>query len=526
MIIENRPRKRKSDNFEFFERTWERVETHGESYTARTGHSVVEYEGCFYIFGGTDSSRRRNDLHKLDTKDMSWTQISPRRNNEVPWKRSGAKAVVVEGKMYLFGGYDGRGGNYFNDLQEYDIKTNTWTDTEEEGEEYPSPRTDHTLVHYHGKLYIFGGYDGRLRLNDLFEFDLDSLVWTKLAQNNSYVPVSRFGHTAVVDNDDMYVFGGWDGHETLNSMWRYSFLSDLWTPHRYRHCSMVLNGRMYIFGGVDKYQTRFNDLHEFDFKTSRWKKVCTTPVAPKSRTFHPCSVFNNQIYIFGGFDGENRLNDVHRLYLGRLSPRPLVEMTRDFALKHMDLYEKTIRTMPVAIVYGLLWKKDDEGVYRGPYNSEEDRVLCSGFKPVPYPSYQNLCSGCGKPANLHREMIPAAIEQRPTLIRVFESLRNIPKRFSNRRSIKQIEQPEPNPVGLKSRKRLGKKRISAQRALLDITSKRENLLRTESETDVIKQDDTVKDPDDALVNETGSLNLNPLSRSRVKLEKSKKRKLL
>jgi hypothetical protein len=31
-------------------------------------------------------------------------------------------------------------------------------------------------------------------------------------------PKSRFGHTAVVNNKSMYVFGGWDGNDTLNDI--------------------------------------------------------------------------------------------------------------------------------------------------------------------------------------------------------------------------------------------------------------------------------------------------------------------
>ena len=34
----------------------------------------------------------------------------------LPPRRSGALGVVYGAKMYIFGGYDGRDGNYFNDL--------------------------------------------------------------------------------------------------------------------------------------------------------------------------------------------------------------------------------------------------------------------------------------------------------------------------------------------------------------------------------------------------------------------------
>lgn len=44
----------------------------------------------------------------------SWSQVQTR--GALPPRRSGALGVVDDNKMYIFGGYDGRDGNYFNDL--------------------------------------------------------------------------------------------------------------------------------------------------------------------------------------------------------------------------------------------------------------------------------------------------------------------------------------------------------------------------------------------------------------------------
>jgi len=37
------------------------------------------------------------------------------------------------------------------------------------------------------------------------------------------IPSPRYGHTAVVYKEMMYVFGGWDGTRTLNDFYQYSF---------------------------------------------------------------------------------------------------------------------------------------------------------------------------------------------------------------------------------------------------------------------------------------------------------------
>lgn len=41
----------------------------------------------------------------------------------LPPRRSGALGVMHESSMFLFGGYDGRDGNYFNDLFYFNFGT-------------------------------------------------------------------------------------------------------------------------------------------------------------------------------------------------------------------------------------------------------------------------------------------------------------------------------------------------------------------------------------------------------------------
>ena len=50
----------------------------------------------------------------------------------------------------------------------YDLKLNQWVEIETQGEK-PSQRTDHSCVQYNGSMYVFGGYDGKSRFNDLYK---------------------------------------------------------------------------------------------------------------------------------------------------------------------------------------------------------------------------------------------------------------------------------------------------------------------------------------------------------------------
>jgi hypothetical protein len=60
----------------------------------------------------------------------------------------------------------------------------------------------------------------------------------------------------------MYIFGGWNGTDTLDELYTYSYISNFWyeeklvsgtrPPSRYRHASTIIGNSMYICGGVDK----------------------------------------------------------------------------------------------------------------------------------------------------------------------------------------------------------------------------------------------------------------------------------
>jgi hypothetical protein len=46
----------------------------------------------------------------------------------------------------------------------------------------PSERTDHTAVLYEGSMYVFAGYDGHTRFNDLWKCNLkgNKFKWSQI----------------------------------------------------------------------------------------------------------------------------------------------------------------------------------------------------------------------------------------------------------------------------------------------------------------------------------------------------------
>lgn len=78
-------------------------------------------------------------------------------------------------------------------------------------------------------IYIFGGYDGFNRVNDFYEYSIDDNTWMEVANlGNTNPPTPRHSHSAVVYEDSMYVFGGYDGHYR-NDFYRYNFVTGDWS---------------------------------------------------------------------------------------------------------------------------------------------------------------------------------------------------------------------------------------------------------------------------------------------------------
>lgn len=148
---------------------WVKVHSQGQIFTPRTGHECIFADGNIYLFAGTDDDERLNDLYTYSIRKNRWAKIEP--VGEKPQQRSGARGVAFMDGLYFFGGYQRKRGHYFNDLFYFDLDQKTWSGIQTQGEP-PNPRTDHTVVLYDGAMYVFGGYDGRARYNDLWRCTL------------------------------------------------------------------------------------------------------------------------------------------------------------------------------------------------------------------------------------------------------------------------------------------------------------------------------------------------------------------
>ncbi|XP_040002725.1 host cell factor 2 isoform X2 [Xiphias gladius] len=192
------------------------------------------------VFGGmVEFGKYTNSLYELQASRWLWKKLKPRapRNCSPPCPRIGHSFTLVGNKCYLFGGLandsedpNGNVPRYMGDLYELELQSVSgvrgWSIPETKGGG-PSARESHSSVAYKGlsspKLYIFGGMQG-CRLDDLWQLDLDTMVWSTPETRGS-TPLPRSLHSASVIGNKMFVFGGWipfpesDEHNALGTEW-------------------------------------------------------------------------------------------------------------------------------------------------------------------------------------------------------------------------------------------------------------------------------------------------------------------
>lgn len=182
---------------------------------ARDGHSACVLDRTMYIFGGFEQLADcfSNDIHKLDTKSMSWTLVRAK-GAPARW-RDFHSATVIGSRMFVFGGRADRSGPfhsnneiYCNRIRAFDLLTETWLDAPQCSPP-PEGRRSHSAFAYQGELYIFGGYNARLNrhFQDLWRYTPETGRWQRVEVQGKG-PCARRRQCCCIVGDKILLFGG------------------------------------------------------------------------------------------------------------------------------------------------------------------------------------------------------------------------------------------------------------------------------------------------------------------------------
>ncbi|XP_053617422.1 leucine-zipper-like transcriptional regulator 1 [Plodia interpunctella] len=327
----------------------------------RSKHTAVAYKDAIYVFGGDNGKSMLNDLIRFDIREKSWTKMGCMGGPPAP--RYHHSAVVHRSSMFVFGGYTGdilANSNLTNknDLFEYKFPSAQWVQWKFTGQE-PVPRSAHGAAVYDDKLWIFAGYDGNARLNDMWTINLvgENHQWEKVSQKGQ-CPPTCCNFPVAVARGKMFVFSGQSGAKITNALFQFDFETHTWsrvcTEHllrcagpaparRYGHVMVSHARHLYVFGGAAD-NTLPADLHCYDLDTQMWSVVqpATDSQIPSGRLFHAGAVVGDALYIFGGtVDNNVRSGELFRF---QLSNYPRCTLHDDFGrvLKSQQFCDVTL----------------------------------------------------------------------------------------------------------------------------------------------------------------------------------------
>lgn len=294
----------------------------------------------------------------------------PQTSGRAPAARVQHSATLIPTKpqrLLVFGGFNGQ---FRNDLHVLylDVMDDmfpsataldfTWADLSHPalspGDRPPS-RAQHTASWVGGQLFIIGGISDFYAppLDTVYRLDTNSMVWTHVTPESSFLVSPRALHSATVVGSRILVFGGRSMEECGYGPSRpcYASKSDTfyldtdslaWIPAessmgvdrgevvrpagRYGHSASGVDEKVWVIGGAAVTlagdETLRNDIFVFDTSDGTWSEISVNndpSGIPSPRMAHVTVVVNHGLVgVFGGYGNDGPLGDLWLLDTVRL----------------------------------------------------------------------------------------------------------------------------------------------------------------------------------------------------------------
>ncbi|PQQ16690.1 tip elongation aberrant protein 1 [Prunus yedoensis var. nudiflora] len=299
----------------------------------RSGHTAVIIGGSkVVVFGGLLEKKFLSDIVVYDIDNKLWFQpeCTGGSDGQVgPSPRAFHVAVVIDCHMFIFGGRSG--GKRLGDFWVLDTDIWQWSELTSFGD-LPSAR-DFAAASAIGnrKIVMYGGWDGKKWLSDVYVMDTISLEWMELSVTGS-LPPARCGHTATMVEKRLLVYGGrGGGGPIMGDLWALKGLIEEenetpgWTQLKLpgqapspRCGHTITSGGHYLllFGGhgtggwLSRYDIYYNDCIVLDRVSAQWKRLPTGNEPPPARAYHSLTCMGSRYLLFGGFDGKSTFGDL------------------------------------------------------------------------------------------------------------------------------------------------------------------------------------------------------------------------
>ncbi|XP_066467830.1 actin-fragmin kinase-like isoform X2 [Tiliqua scincoides] len=251
------------------EYSWKPVLQSNGSPCDRFKHACCISRGFIYIHGGRHTTTL-SDFWRYKLVSKEWERLDG--SDDAPEELEEHTMVDYQGILYIFGGMvDSAFTQRKNPLWMYDTDSTKWMKrqlTAVEGEGcVPANRKGHSAIVYRGSMYLYGGYiDIKGASQEFWTLCLDAKQWSPIsAASYGSSPGPRHGHSAVVYGNGMYLFGGLMGLSEQKDFWKWDFMSANWSNIR-RSCISSQHIKAHLREIPDFQQKRLGACEELHWK--------------------------------------------------------------------------------------------------------------------------------------------------------------------------------------------------------------------------------------------------------------------
>ncbi|MCX7749665.1 MAG: S8 family serine peptidase [Clostridia bacterium] len=245
--------------------------------------SAASVNGKIYLFGGWDPSvgRGLDTVQEYDISSGSWATKRP-----LPIASYENAAIAVNNKIYVFG------GQFNQNVYLYDPSWDSWTTVTQMPDDIANI-FNYALTQVDGKIYLTGGRYGKWDpveniwtqtvLSSVYEFDTRNLIWTKKKD----MPIARYDHGSAALDGKIFAIGGSPVFgRKISNVDMYDLESDTWYSRDNLlspRCQMGvanLNGKIYALFGITSGMAGYNDADVFAPRNAKSGGTPTPTPAP------------------------------------------------------------------------------------------------------------------------------------------------------------------------------------------------------------------------------------------------------
>ena len=223
-------------------------------------------------------------------------------------ERCAHQSTIIGDKIYLVGGCN---GTQLADTEIIPISKNDKT-------LMPRIPTMHNrrmvfgMCSFAGCIFVAGGYSNDKELAKCEVYSTESCEWTKVSSMNT----QRRSFALIYFQNKVWAIGGFSNNNYVDTIEKYDLAENKWTTldvellsKRRGHSAVVHNKKFFVIGGFN--QVFLSSIEVYSSETDQFSFV--SPMLHARASFG-CSIFNNNLIVFGGDLNEIETTDCVQVY--------------------------------------------------------------------------------------------------------------------------------------------------------------------------------------------------------------------